>query len=951
MEDDRLNRLVDSIYQCIDERKYKNAVKLCDSKKIAKSGLAQALKAHCLERLGRREEALSICRSIQQTRPTDERVLNILQLVFRMCGSINEMTESFVHATAKCPRNEDMHLSLFSCYLRQFDHLKQQTTAMRMYKSFSKPKYMYWACLSMLLQVQFSEAPVKILQLAEKMIYKVMDSDSTNAGSEAVKLLLDAMLRQGKYKEALEAFEKFTTSDVSTRLKPRSLEGEGMPEEEVELGPLQDIDRLSLRAELLESLEDWERCMDTYAELLRQYNPDDWCFLKGFISCAFRLAAQKESDEPITKAQELLHTLQQAEREKRQQHRGPFLAQLEFESSAKKENQLLDEIFRYSEMFSTKSCCFSDLKQYLTNLTGHDALLQFFQSYFDKYPIAKDDGSKPIKNIQENIKRRTFAVKCIRFLGGHEKLAMNELEKLAESFVDEYYSTLWVNATAEGGQREVQHGDDYILLAVHILMDLYDRSQASDSRYLVESAILLEHGLGQSRYNFQMRILLTYIYGALGSGEAAATHYNELGVKQIVLDSLSYLILDQHLMSGMYSEAKRICTALCQLHSSSAIEAPEMIGRAYRLGVFSKAKELTEFQTMRMARSHQLGICRGEMKNFGLVENSESLTKLQEHLESVNEIEHSSSHVHLYYHDLDEEAISKLSKNYDRTIRVEWDPPSRPIRDRVYAWGEKRDKLCYLDRTYEDHSAALWLRLRYVVPNVLRFALQNDTRACAEAVKTFETLVTDLGLVTSDDELMAQVWKSSLIGMQTYLLFVQPREEIVWAQVSASLSSWMTSIECIKAKIFKYLSVAQDGTAILSPYLLSVLSVWLFQAGHWSMLTLGILIKVDSKIKRKGGRGLSDEYLTCHESLRELHTKYLQMIQEIDSALATIETVPVQSSAVFPSTPVIPLIFSDEWTTSRKDVFTRIESSQHKVCVSFRDMLTQRVGLLKSFKW
>jgi hypothetical protein len=59
-------------------------------------------------------------------------------------------------------------------------------------------------------------------------------------------------------------------------------------------------------------------------------------------------------------------------------------------------------------------------------------------------------------------------------------------------------------------------------------------------QYLIEIASILELGLDNSSYNYNMKIMLLQTYTALGACEAATLLYNELEVKQIQLDSISW---------------------------------------------------------------------------------------------------------------------------------------------------------------------------------------------------------------------------------------------------------------------------------------------------------------------------------------------------------------------------------------------------------------------------
>ena len=107
---------------------------------------------------------------------------------------------------------------------------------------------------------------------------------------------------------------------------------------------------------------------------------------------------------------------------------------------------------------------------------------------------------------------------------------------LVAEILDVYQGTLSLNAAAEGGQREVQVGDELVLIACHLLRSI-GRWPASSSRpqeqSLFEIACILEYALERSGYNFHMKLLLMQTYSALAACEAAVKYYNDVEVKQI----------------------------------------------------------------------------------------------------------------------------------------------------------------------------------------------------------------------------------------------------------------------------------------------------------------------------------------------------------------------------------------------------------------------------------
>ena len=74
MADDVRARKLQPIYNALDARNYKMAIKLCAKKDLERWDIVKTLKAHALERLGRVEEALEVCAEVAARKPTDETV-------------------------------------------------------------------------------------------------------------------------------------------------------------------------------------------------------------------------------------------------------------------------------------------------------------------------------------------------------------------------------------------------------------------------------------------------------------------------------------------------------------------------------------------------------------------------------------------------------------------------------------------------------------------------------------------------------------------------------------------------------------------------------------------------------------------------------------------------------------------------------------------------------------
>ena len=95
--------------------------------------------------------------------------------------------------------------------------------------------------------------------------------------------------------------------------------------------------------------------------------------------------------------------------------------------------------------------------------------------------------------------------------------------------------------------------DDLCVLSVMCLIKLGmleekptpEPLESRKSRYFLQAAALLEKAWLQSKSNFEISLLLVRLYSYLGCGSLAMRAYQRLTLKQIQLDTLSYVLFDR----------------------------------------------------------------------------------------------------------------------------------------------------------------------------------------------------------------------------------------------------------------------------------------------------------------------------------------------------------------------------------------------------------------------
>ena len=191
------------IYEALDSRNFRGAVKLCNNKQVAKLGLVRVLKAHALNQMGRSDEALALCNEVKAEDPTDEPTLSTMATVYRGLGQLGEAMGCYEKAYAADPDNEEMAVATFFCYVRADEGVKQKQHAMGMYKRFQKAKYLMWASVSMVIEAS-SKGPAG-LALAEKMMAKALGAagDEEAAAGQASQIHVRVLRDRGNFADAI----------------------------------------------------------------------------------------------------------------------------------------------------------------------------------------------------------------------------------------------------------------------------------------------------------------------------------------------------------------------------------------------------------------------------------------------------------------------------------------------------------------------------------------------------------------------------------------------------------------------------------------------------------------------------------------------------------------------------------------------------------------------------
>ncbi|KAL9235235.1 hypothetical protein vseg_010013 [Gypsophila vaccaria] len=606
-------RKVRPIWDAIDTRQLKTALKLSTAllSKHPDTPYALVLKAMILERMGKTDEALSLCQQashilrLNHSFLLDDLTLTTLQLVFQRLLRLDLATSLYEHACAHVPNNLDLMLGLFNCYVRESAYVKQQQTAIKMYKLLPEERFLLWAVTSILLQLS-SPSPslprLNLLPFAEALLTKHIASHGLHE-PEALLLYVSVLEQQSKFTDALCVLSGTLGSLIPIH-----------------------VDRLRLQGRLLALSGDNVAAASTFQQIL-QSCPDDWeCFLH-YLGCLLEDDEQSwfdgsasgtrcppksvakpshiTDDQFKSRVEEAMAFVQKLETEvSGDPLRGPYLASLEIERrkllhGVGKKEKLINDLVLYFSRFGCLACFCSDIELFLDILT----------------PAEKSELLEKLKKTSASMSMvptkalgQTITLQQIEWqIGINFKIPVAELESLTVKMVTLYCENLHLSKDLD--PQECMHGEELLSLACNILVQLY--WQTGSIGYLIEAVMILELGLTVRRSVSQYKMLLVHIYSHLGALPAAYEWYRSLDVKNILLETVSHQILPQMLISPLWGDLNDLLRDYLKFMDDHLRESADLTFLAYRHRNYSKVIEFVQFKE-RLQHSNQYLIARVE---------------------------------------------------------------------------------------------------------------------------------------------------------------------------------------------------------------------------------------------------------------------------------------------------------------------------------------------------
>ncbi|KAL3691655.1 hypothetical protein R1sor_005306 [Riccia sorocarpa] len=985
----------------IDTRNYKQALKLATAllAKHPDSAYVLALKALVLERTGKPDEAVALCTQAKDTKPVDDLTLSTLQLVYSKLKLPNQATLCYEYACSVMPNNLEVLMALFKCYVREYLYVKQQQTAMKLYRLVGEERFLLWAVCSILMQVGSSGGGgSKLVPLAEALLKKRIDSHGLHE-LEALMLYISILQQEEKYEAALEV--------ITGKLG--------------ELFSIQN-DKLRLQGELLMRLHRYVEAADVFQEVLKA-SSDDWAVFTSYLDASLgrcqqatggELAVELEEHEVDQRLEKVLKLVSELQAciPAGELKRGLFLAHVEvakrrllFRKKIGTEDQireqsavLADTIRSFFSRFGFLLSFSSDISEYLEYVdeTHRDQLSNDLHEASSQF-----QNESPIKQLR----RKISAFQVDEQLLSKGRATNTDLVLRVTKMANLYVESLELSADLDA--QESMHGEELLVLATNLLTELFRRTQ--NMGFLLEAILVLEFGLYTRRYSSQYKLLLIDLYILISAVAPALDWYRTLDVKYILIETISHLILPGLLASTRWADLQGLLKDGIKFYENHQTESADLTILAYNHSTYSKVLEFVEFKE-RLERSHQRLVFRSEAAMLSLKEHANSLEELELALAELD-----FGRIPLHWGA--EENLLSLSYNEDLQSRPWWSPAPEecllvgPLREagaeRNWHYVENDE-----ERKKRENCWRSSVKRRCLTPRILSLllnsvketngALPSGSDVADELEKLTGSYLLTLGLstdtfeawlqeTTSSDNLFETSAAKPVDLMTSSLFWTMYRLSSKDSKSASTVTLFVKTMGCVLEEVLKVvlrdliegqpeLKVLAPGTGLPTVSgLISECFAWLsvyLQAWHKQMQpTSGKKKKKGSSSVEQNSVSVDTHLSTSLESIRAEAVLHLEKLQSVlnEALLTNSDQLQDVSNATLTSNmagspgAVIKVLESSRCleiatklaarTTQTQhrwqadDLLRNMILSQHEALDGVKSLCTLRLNNLKSLKF
>ncbi|EGD81122.1 hypothetical protein PTSG_11159 [Salpingoeca rosetta] len=564
---------------------------------------AKALKGLALVRLNRDDEADEIVKELRSMTIEDDDSIQTVMMCYREHGAYRDIRNVYETRYKKNPDDLELAAQYFMSMVRVGDLDVLPKVAMDMHRKSKSNTYYFWAVMIQYIQGRTKRAAGDAaggtihLTMALRLLERAVDDESFEMSREGLRLYTMVLQEMDKFEDILALLDK----DAGAGYGPKRLLPEGR---EVTQMKINCYKRLNRHADIIAT-----------STPTIQDGSDDWTAYTNVMDAAVALNEAGDSSFTFAQVDGLLSAAFGKATTQDKPQRAPLLACLEWHARMRARGDAahtpavpapLEAFVALFKATGAKRCMFFDTKPYVSLMD--DATQRKFLDECSAWMEA--DGAEEPES--KRVLRSSLLALYRRFMGRHHDDDA-DTDALHRDLVEKFNAAKPCGADLKPS--ELQYSDTYALLAAHVAVDAFART---DDRAHVDRAIkLLEDAITASSSNPQLRLLIVKLLCLQGRVYEAVPHWEALQVKQIQYDSIGYVFFDHAARLGAYDTALSLLEGAATFTRSCEVDVPEFLCRSFLYGSFHKYEEFVRCQE-KLHRSLQLAsvVCERFLLNF-----------------------------------------------------------------------------------------------------------------------------------------------------------------------------------------------------------------------------------------------------------------------------------------------------------------------------------------------
>ena len=643
-------KVVQDIDKLLAKAPQSTAKKDVDNEEELTLVIAKALKSLALVRLGRLEDADNLFTDLLSKNIVDDNALSIMMQYCRETQQVNKIVSFYENAVKKDDQNEELQCSLFYAYARTQEFSKQQQTALILYRQKKHKIYRFWQAVSYVIAceenhfvaTQLTEQQKALnLQLAQKLFEVAFNESKGEHSSDGEFVFyVNFLEKRGQLAKALELVQSLDESKI---------------------GILNY--KIKNEINLLNKLENYEKCKEKLEEYLERDSNDDWTYLKLYVEICLKL--KNNFNDIILFLNKL----------KKPIYKGPYLAILELyqqnlEHNEVKLDSLNENLIHVVNLYHYKPGFYYDLSYFnklILKFNLQAQILYQIEDYLDKnlglnLEERGDSGQlrldkrKELGNKFQKIDHIYSYItywQLYRHYDYHLALTQSQILSIIHQLQKMYENGLEFGVDLVDTTQ--QFSDEILMLKLHFKYDLlrFIESTSQTSR-LVQSMIRdINVALKKSKANYQLKLYLVNLYSNFGLYGQLQKNFNSMDIKNIQYYSMSYLVLYNCLRLSSYEKCNEILNLVKHFYMTNLFDITNYMINCYKFGTFDKLFDLYKFM-LDVRKSLNLNVCLQEKFLIKYLFNvHESAVLTQTFQANQTSVEQMSKQFDSYFHDLE----------------------------------------------------------------------------------------------------------------------------------------------------------------------------------------------------------------------------------------------------------------------------------------------------------